>query len=212
MMCCQVRFGALTGQAVQVLRLLREAFGVTFRIKQETSTVAVGGKRAALPGSSDRVRGDEKRARRDAGSDGSDSDGEGSGEESGSEEGDSDNDDDDEEDDEEEEGSEGSDEEDSEGSAGSEEGEDEGSAEGSEDDEEGSEEGARASGSKNSSSGAGSRLGAQTLERSTVLLSCYGVGYSNVYRKRSLRRIDRLWRNRTPRRRPFTALENFSTS
>lgn len=175
-----MRFGALTGQSVQVLRLLREAFGVTFRIKQETTTVAVGGKRA-LPGSN--RAGDGKRARRDADSEDSE------GEEDGEEGDDEDEEDGSGSDGEEEEGEEGS-----ENSEGSGDDEEEGGSEGSggsgeddsEDDEE-EEKGSAGEARKGKSSGSGdavaAKLGAQSLERSTVLLSCYGVGYSNVYRK-----------------------------
>lgn len=34
----QVRFGALTDQAVEVLRLLRVAFGVVFKVREDKET------------------------------------------------------------------------------------------------------------------------------------------------------------------------------
>ena len=59
----QVRFGTLTAQSVQVLRLLREAFGVTFKIKQETH---VGVSQFASNNNADnnnkRARGDEEKS------------------------------------------------------------------------------------------------------------------------------------------------------
>ena len=38
MLFLQVRFGELTDQSINTLRLLRDAFGVTFKIKEEATT------------------------------------------------------------------------------------------------------------------------------------------------------------------------------
>mmetsp|Transcript_68133 Transcript_68133/g.133966 ORF Transcript_68133/g.133966 Transcript_68133/m.133966 type:complete len:517 (+) Transcript_68133:47-1597(+) len=160
----KVRFGVLSGQAVQVLRLLREAFGVTFKIRQEISTALPALKTASATAS------DGKRQRRE--------------EESG-EESDEDDDDDEKESsgDEEEEEEEGSEEE------GSEEDSDgEVSEEGSREEEDVDGENESDSDEENTGSSSAkkrnaSAVAAAPLQRTTVVLSCYGVGYSNVYRK-----------------------------
>eukprot|EP00128_Syssomonas_multiformis_P011072 Colp12_sorted_trinity150504_noHs@32145 len=173
----KVRFGALTAQSVQVLRLLREAFGVTFKIKQETHP--------AMQFSANHKRGSEgaekaaKKAKYEeesgSGSDGSDAEDEEDDNNSneGSDEDDANSEDDEENDFEEqdsqdEECSDGSDEEEE---------EEENEGEGSDGDND-SEESEPKAGKKNSNAPV-----VPVPDRTTVLLSCYGVGYSNVFRK-----------------------------
>jgi Mg-chelatase subunit ChlI len=188
-----VRFGALTGQAVQVLWLLREAFGVTFKIRQEThpvvqarrggaAAVAGAGKRTSAAGHSG-GKGEgksQKRTRRHAAEveeseDGSDDGSEGSESEADSGEDSEEEDEDGEEDG----GREGYSDSGSEGSSSEGSGNEGGGNEGGGSD--GSEDGSHSEVGEIFEGGASTAAAA--LERTTVLLSCYGIGYSNVYRR-----------------------------
>ncbi len=172
----QVRFGTLTAQSVQVLRLLREAFGVTFKIKQETH-VGVSQFASNADNNNKRLRDDEgksqnKRARHDR-----ESESESENEDSEKDESGSDNEDDDD--------SENSDQDEDEEDEEGEEGErsDEGSEGSGDDGGEDSESEASEHQISNRSSGRSAAPPVPVPDRTTVLLSCYGVGYSNVFRK-----------------------------
>ena len=154
---------------------MREAFGVTFKIKQEAHTVSTGrgllehsasqNKKSRTEASDSEVDDAESSAGSDQddeeqSQDSQDSEGEGSG--------DSDQDDDDQDsasDDDSDSGSEHSEEQDEVSDTAS------------------ADHHNSSSRKRSHSSQAEANTTGQSLQRTTVLLSCYGVGYSNVYRK-----------------------------
>lgn len=181
----QVRFGALTGQSVLVLRLLRDAFGVTFKVKQDTNAVPLfkdSDKIGALKGLQETKQKKRKSSElEDSGDDVS--------EESGSRRRDGSEDSD---------ASEDDDISDNEHSNGSGDGSDtddmeEDEVDEDDDDASGSEEEREEDDVHNDSDeemdgeGHESSMGMEQnnipSSRTTVLLSCYGIGYSNMFRK-----------------------------